>query len=560
MLRDSRADCRVLQAFCTLPLCGNAGSERFLGGAVALRGTDTRLQGLQHRTVSGLFDALRQFAYLRRSTVQHRFDGGRVSLVSKSCTDLLRDGSTGNRVLQGVRFLPLRANAGSQRFLRGAVALHGADTRLQGLQHRAVRFLAYALRQDGGFDGHASHGIACGVFAWCQADAGGLFVCAVRRYLAWRELNAGAVGCGEARCCLAWRGSGLLLRHFFGDTVQDGFNGSAVGFGFATECGDDALRHGITGGFVLQALFLPVGADAGSESVLRFITLRIADVAAQSIQHIVVIVGTDARRDFPRLLGGAVQDGFDQGAIFLAVTAEDGSHLFSDGGTDGAILQAVLVLPLIANGGSQHFLYVGAGGVTEAGAQGFHHDAVGILTHAFRQHTRHAVRHGFQHGVEYGFVGHTLFQQRGFQLTNDGITCLAFGVNALLQPLTTDGVGQHRLHIFVRSGGETTTQGGEHAVVGFLRDPRRRDVHRRPGHLRYETGLHGNGSITGRIRLGKDIRDPLRLAGTVALERFDQTLRHGGAHIRVIHHALLPLTADGLGQRRLHIGIRLTHA
>ena len=129
-----------------------------------------------------------------------------------------------------------------------------------------------------------------------------------------------------------------------------------------------------------------------------------------------------------------------------------------------------------------------------------------------------------------------------------------------MQPLTTDGIGQHRLHIFVRSGGETTTQGGEHAVVGFLRDPRRRDVHRRPGHLRYETGLHGNGSITGRIRLGKDIRDPLRLAGTVALERFDQTLRHGGAHIRVIHHALLPLTADGLGQRRLHIGIRLTHA
>ena len=397
-----------------MPLCGNAGSKRFLGSAVALRGTYTCLQGVQHRTISSLFDAFWQLAYLRRSTVQYRFDGGCISLVSKSCTDLLRDGSTGNRVLQGVRFLPLRANAGSQRFLRGAVALHGADTRLQGLQHRAVGFLAYALRQDGGFDSHTPHGIACGMFAWCQADAGGLFVCAVRRYLAWRELNAGAVGSGEARCCLAWRGSGLLLRHFFGDTVQDGFNGSAVGFGFATERGDNALRHGVAGSFVLQALFLPVGADAGGERVLRFVTLRIADVTAQGIQHIVVIVGTNAGRDFPRLLSGAVQDGFDQSAIFLAVTAEDGSHLFSDGGTDGAILQAVLVLPLIANGGSQHFLYVGAGGVTEAGTQGFHHDAVGILTHAFRQHTRHAVRHGFQHGVEYGFVGHTLFQQRGF--------------------------------------------------------------------------------------------------------------------------------------------------
>ena len=559
MLGDGGTGNWILQGVGFLPLRTDTGGKRFLCDAVALHCADTRLQGLQHRAISGLFDALRQCAHLRRSTVQHRFDGSCISLVTEGGTDLLGDGGTGNRVLQGVGLLPLRANAGSQRFLRGAVALHGADTRLQGLQHRAVRFLAYALRQDGGFDGHASHGIACGVFAWCQADAGGLFVCAVRRYLAWCELNAGAVGSGEARCCLAWRGSGLLLRHFFGDTVQDGFNDSAVGFGFATECGDDALRHSITGGFVLQTLFLPVGADAGSESVLRFITLRIADVAAQGIQHIVVIVGTDARRDFPRLLGSAVQDGFDQGAIFLAVTAEDGSHLFSDGGTDGAVLQAVLVLPLIADGGSQHFLYVGAGGVTEAGAQGFHHDAVGILTYPFRQHTRHTVRHGFQHGIEHSFVGYAFFQQRGFQLTDDGITCLAFGIDALLQPLAADGVGQYRLHIFVRSGGEATTQGGEHTVIGFLRDPRRRDVHRRPGHLRYETRLHGDGSVTGRIRLGKDIRDPLRLAGTVALERFDQTLRHGGAHGRVIHHALLPLTADSFGQRRLHIGIRLTH-
>ena len=290
LLRDSRAGCRVLQAFCTLPLCGNAGSERFLGSAVALRGTYTCLQGLQHRAISGLFDALWQLAYLRRSTVQYRFDGGCISLVSEGRTDLLGDGGTGNRVLQGVRFLPLRANAGSQRFLCGAVALRGTDTRLQGLQHRAIGGLFDTLRQcahlrrstvqhrfdggrvslvtegstdllgDGGtgnwvlqgvgflplradtggerflcdavalhcadtrlqglqhraisglFDAlrqcahlrsHTPHGIACRVFAWRQADAGGLFVCAVRRYLAWRELNAGTVGSCEARCCLA---------------------------------------------------------------------------------------------------------------------------------------------------------------------------------------------------------------------------------------------------------------------------------------------------------------------------------------------------------------------
>ena len=259
-----------------------------------------------------------------------------------------------------------------------------------------------------------------------------------------------------------------MLRHFFGDAVQYRFNGGTVGLSFAAERSDDALRHGVAGGFVLQALFLPVGADAGGKCVLRFGVVRVTNVAAQGIQHVVVIVGTDARRDFPRLLGGAVQDGFDQGAIFLAVTAEDGSHLLGDGGTDGAVLQTVLVLPLIADGGSQHFLYVGAGGVTEAGTQGFHHDAVGILTHPFRQHTRHTVRHGFQHGVEYSFVGHAFFQQRGFQLTDDGITCLAFSINALLQPLATDGIGQYRLHIFVRPSGEATTQGGEHTVIGLL--------------------------------------------------------------------------------------------
>ena len=51
----------------------------------------------------------------------------------------------------------------------------------------------------------------------------------------------------------------------------------------------------------------------------------------------------------------------------------------------------------------------------------------------------------------------------------------------------------------------------------------------------------------------------MRLADTVTLERFNQALRHGGAHGWVIHHALLPLAADSFGQRCLHIGIRLTH-
>ena len=474
-LRDSGTGGGVVQGVRFPPLRADAGGERFLRGVVVFGGGDARIQGLQHAAVSGLLDALRQFAYLRGGAVEDVFHGRGVGFVAERGAELSGDGGTGGGVVQGVRFPPLCADDGGERFLRGTVALRGGNARAEGVQHRAVGFLPHALRQDGGFDGHVGDGLARSLPALCQPDAGGAVGCAA---FARREVDGaavfrhcpacGAVG-GEARCRPA-RCGGLSapLRHFFGNTFEDGFDGGAVGFVLAAERGDDALRHGVAGGVVLQALFLPVGADAGGQRVLRFGTLRVADVAAQGVQHVVVVVRADAGRDFPRLLGGAVQDGFDQGAIFLAVTAEDGSHLLGDGGTDGAVLQTVLVLPLIANGGSQHFLYVGAGGVTEAGAQGFHHDAVGILTHPFRQHTRHTVRHGFQHGIEHSFVGHAFFQQRGFQLTDDGITCLAFGIDALLQPLATDGIGQYRLHIFVRPSGEATTQGGEHTVIGLL--------------------------------------------------------------------------------------------
>ena len=558
MLRDSGTGDRIVQGVSFPPLRTNAGSKRLLRSGIVFGGGNTRLQGLQHGAVSSLFDALRQGIRLCSGTVDDVFDGGSIGCIAEGGADLLRDSGTGGRIVQGMRFLPLCTNTGGERLLRGGVVLRDADARLQGLQHRAVGFLPHPLRQDGSLNGNAADSVTCRAFAGGEADAGGLFARALCYNVMRSELYTGTVG--STRCCPAWRGSGLLLRHFFSDAVQDGFNGGTVGFGFATEGGDDALRHGVAGGFVLQALFLPVGTDAGGEGILCFGALCVTDIAAQGVQHIVVVVRADADGDFPRFFSGTVQDGFDQCAVLLPVTTEDGGHLFGNSGSNGAVLQAVLVLPLVADGGRQHLLHVGAGCVAEAGTQGVHHDAVGVLTYTFRQHTRYTVRHSFQHGIQHGFIGHAFFQQRGFELTDDGVTGLAFGVNALLQPLAADGVGQYSLHVFIRPCGKTATQGGEHTVIGFLRDAGRRGVYRYPGHLRYETGLHGDGGIAGGVRLGEDARYPLRLSGAVALEGVDQALRHRRAHRGVVCHALLPLAADSFRQRRLHIGIRLAHA
>ena len=116
----------------------------------------------------------------------------------------------------------------------------------------------------------------------------------------------------------------------------------------------------------------------------------------------------------------------------MSVATEDGSHLFGDGGADGAVLQAVLVLPLVANGGGEHFLYFGAVGVVQAGAQGFHHYAVGVLTHAFGQDIRHALRHMRQHGVQHVFIYRAFAGKRRFQVGNDVVAGFAFGGDALL--------------------------------------------------------------------------------------------------------------------------------
>ena len=489
-----------------LPLRADGGGERFGGGFVVLRFANAGTQRLQHRAIGFVFDACGQRGGLHGGTVQDAFNRGGISFIAEGGADLLRHGSTGVRVLQAVLFLPLRADGSSKRLGSGVVALCGSQSATEGLQHRAVGF--------------------------------------------------GADACGQGRRC------GLLSGDFGGDAVKNGFNGGGVGFACATEGGDDTLRDGVAGCFVLQAVVrLQLAADAGGDGVLRGVALRFAHAAAQGFKQVFVVGGVEACRGFARFFGGAVQHGFDQRRVFVAVATQYCRHLFGDGGADGAVLQAVLVLPLVADGGGEHFLDVGAGGVVQTGAQGVHHHAVGVLAYAFGQDARHAVRHLGKHRVQYVFVNGAFAGERRFQVGDDVVAGFAFGGDALLQPLAADAVGEYRLHIFVGTGGEAAAQGAEHPVVGLFADAVRGFVLRYAGsNWRGEAGLYRDGGITGSIRLGKDVGDPLCLRPAFTLEAGEQALCHRFAQRRVVGNALLPLAANGFGQRRLHIGIRLTHA
>ena len=489
-----------------LPLRANGRGERFGSGFVALCSTNSGAQRLQHFAVGFVFDALRQRSSLNGSAIQNAFDGCGIRFTTQCGADLLRHGSTGAGILQRVLFLPLRADGGSKRFGSGVVVLRFANSGTQRLQHFAVGF--------------------------------------------------GANACGQGRQC------GLLSGDFGGDAVENGFNGGGVGFACATEGGDDTLRDGVAGRFVLQAVVrLQLATDAGGDGVLCGIALRFAHAAAQGFKQVFVVGGVEACRGFARFFGGAVEHGFDQRRVFVAVATQYCRHLFGDGGADGAVLQAVLVLPLVADGGGEHFLDVGAGGVVQAGAQGVHHHAVGVLAYAFGQDARHAVRYLGEHGVQYAFVNGTFAGERRFQVGDDVVTGFAFGGNALLQPLAADAVGEYRLHIFIGTGGEATAQGAEHPVVGLFADAVRGFVLRYAGgNRRGEAGLYRDGGITGSIRLGEDVGNPLCLRPAFLLEAGEQALCHRFAQRRVVGNALLPLAADGFGQRRLHIGIRLAHA
>ena len=324
-----------------------------------------------------MFDACGQRSGLYRSAVQDAFDGRCIGFATERSADLLCDSGTGVGVLQAVLFLPLCADGRGKRFGCAFVALGSGEATAQGLQHRAVGFGTHTDRQ-------------------------------CRRY-------------------------GCLFCDFFGDTAQDGFYGRGIGFARATQGSDDPLRDGIACRFVLQVVVgVQLAADAGGERFLRGGVLRFAKAVAQGFEQLVVVGFIETCRCLPRFFGGAVQHGFHQRGVVVTVAAQNGSHLFGDGGADGAVLQAVLVLPLVADGSGKRFLHFDAVSVVQVGAQGFHHHAVGILAHTFGQHARHALRHVRQHGIQHAFIDRAFAGKRRFQVGNDVVAGFAFGGDALL--------------------------------------------------------------------------------------------------------------------------------
>ena len=82
-----------------------------------------------------------------RSAVQDAFDDRCIGFATEGSADLLCDSGTGVGVLQGVLFLPLRADGRGKRFCRRFVTAGSANARAQGLQHCAVGFVFDACGQ-----------------------------------------------------------------------------------------------------------------------------------------------------------------------------------------------------------------------------------------------------------------------------------------------------------------------------------------------------------------------------------------------------------------------------
>ena len=285
LLRYGSTGAGVLQAVWFRPLRADGRGKRFGGGFVVLRFANARAQRLQHFAVGFVFDALRQRGGLHRSAIEDAFDGRGIGVTTEGGADLLGDGSAGAGVLQTVLFLPLRADGGSKRFGSGFVALCSTNACAQRLQHFAVGLVFDALRQRGGLHGgtvqdafnrggisftaeggadllrHGSTGVRvlqAVLFLPLRADgsskrlgSGVVALCgsqSATESLQHRAVGFGADACGQGRRC------GLLSGDFGGDAVENGFNGGGVGFACATEGGDDTLRDGVAGRFVLQAV------------------------------------------------------------------------------------------------------------------------------------------------------------------------------------------------------------------------------------------------------------------------------------------------------------------
>ena len=249
--------------------------------------------------------------------------------------------------------------------------------------------------------------------------------------------------------------------------VQDAFNRG--GIRFTTEGGADLLRHGSAGAGVLQAvLFLPLRADGGGERFGGgFVALCIGDSGAQRLQHFAVGFVPDTFRQRGGLHGGAVQDAFDGRRIRF--TAQCGADLLGDGSAGAGVLQAVLFLPLRADGGGKRF---GSGFVAlcvgNAGAQRLQHFAIGFVLDAFRQRGslyRSAAQNTFD-GRRIGFT-----TEGGADLLRHGSSGAGVLQTVLFLPLRADGRGERFGGGFVAlCSTNSGAQRLQHFTVGFVFD------------------------------------------------------------------------------------------
>ena len=132
-------------------------------------------------------------------------------------------------------------------------------------------------------------------------------------------------------------------------------------------------------------MFLPLRADGrGKRFCRRCVTAGSANARAQRLQHCAVGFVFDACGQRSGLYRSAVQDAFNGRCIGFAT--KDSANLLCDSGTGVGVLQAVLFLPLRADGRGKRFCRrCVTAGSANARAQRLQHCAVGFVFDACGQ-------------------------------------------------------------------------------------------------------------------------------------------------------------------------------
>ena len=249
--------------------------------------------------------------------------------------------------------------------------------------------------------------------------------------------------------------------------VQDAFDGRRIGF--AAKGSADLLCDSGAGVGVLQAvLFLPLRADGrGKRFGCSFVAARSRNSGAQRLQHFAVGFVLDTFWQGSGLYRRAIEDAFNGRSIRF--TAQCCADLLRDCGAGFRVLQAVLFLPLRANGRGERFCrrFITAGS-TNARAQGLQHCAVGFVFDACGQRSG-LYRGAVQDTFDRRHIGFTT--ESGADLLRDSRAGAGVLQTVLFLPLRANGGGKRFRRCFVTAGSANTrVQGLQHFAVGFVLD------------------------------------------------------------------------------------------